>query len=99
MTNYEITFDNAHEEAKKILTEDFYGNPVEEGSPFGNDDGYDAFYSFYDWKKTNPPTNHVKFIGELIESWGYPKFDLNTLDKSKIETYINNNTSSSSQLS
>ncbi|MEM6361201.1 MAG: hypothetical protein AAF149_02860 [Bacteroidota bacterium] len=54
-TNYEITFDNAHEEAKKILTEDFYWNPVEEGSPFGNDDGYDAFYSFYDWKKQTRP--------------------------------------------
>ncbi|MEM6524039.1 MAG: hypothetical protein AAF693_09610 [Bacteroidota bacterium] len=98
MTSYEINFNNAHDNAKKILTEEFYWNPVEEGSPFGNDDGYDAFYSFYDWRKTNLSENPVKFIYELLESWGYPKFDVNTLDQSKIESYINNNTSSSSQL-
>ena len=99
MDNFELTKEKAHKNAQDLLKEDFYWNPVQEGSPFGNDDGYDAFYTFNEWRKLNQNQSPVVFINKLIEDWGYPKFDLKELDSTKIDDYINEGTEDSIQLS
>ncbi len=92
METFELSPEYAHANAQKLLTEDFYWSPIEEGGPFGNDDGSDAFYEFRKWRKTNKDQNPVVFLNHLIDNWGYPKFDFKELDSAKIEEYICSNT-------
>ncbi len=87
-----LSKETAHPNAKKILAEDFYWSEADEFSPFGNDDGFDAFYGFKEWRKTNLNISPLKYIEQLIQSWGMPKFDLYSLDTSKIKTYLNQDT-------
>ena len=88
MDNYELSPDTAHPKAKKIMTEDFYWSPIEESGPFGSDDGSDAFYGFRQWRQNNKTASPTIYLKELIESWGYPPFDWNEMDTTKISQYI-----------
>ena len=88
MENFELSPETANPQAKKLLTEDFYWSPNDEAGPFGNDDGSDAFHGFRHWRLTNEIESPVIFLNDLIESWDYPKFDLNELDETKISEYI-----------
>lgn len=76
------------EQARMLLTKDFYWDPIEEFAPFGNDDGSDAFHDFKAWRKKNKSSSPVTFLTQLIEEWGYPKFDLSQLDETEISKYI-----------
>jgi uncharacterized protein YfeS len=76
------------DEALSLLTNDFYWSPIEESSPFGNDEGSDAFQYFRDWRRKNKKTSPVKFVTKLIDEWEYPKFDLTELDERKIAEYL-----------
>ena len=91
MDNYELTPENAHPKAKELLTEDFYWSPIEESAPFGSDDGSDAFYGFREWRNNNTNDSPIKYLKELLNEWGFPPFDWNTLDTIKISDYINGN--------
>ncbi len=88
MENYELSLKNAHPKAKELLKDDFYWNPIEEFSPFGNDDGSDAFHGFREWRQDHKNHSPVKFIEQLLISWEYPKFDIYKLDSDEIEKYI-----------
>ena len=91
MDTYELSPETAHPNAKKLLTEEFYWSPIEESGPFGNDEGSDAFYGFREWRKTNQKTTPIKYLKNLINEWGYPPFDIYTLDTIKIKEYIASN--------
>ena len=93
MDNFELTPESAHPRAKELLTEDFYWSPIDESGPFGSDDGSDAFYGFRQWRQTNPKQSPVKYLDELLNQWGLPKFDIYELDTSKIKAYLTNNDS------
>ncbi|MBK7880598.1 MAG: hypothetical protein IPJ83_08600 [Saprospiraceae bacterium] len=88
MDNYELTPETAHPNAKKLMTEEFYWSPIEESGPFGNDEGSDAFYGFRQWRQSNKTISPIVFLKELIDGWGYPPFDWNEMDTTKISQYI-----------
>ncbi len=88
MDNYELSPETAHPKAKILMTEDFYWSPIEESGPFGNDDGSDAFYGFIQWRQSNKAVSPTVYLKELIEGWGYPPFDWNEMDTTKISQYI-----------
>jgi uncharacterized protein YfeS len=89
------------EQARTILTQDFYWSPVNDFSPFGNDDGSDAFHYFKEWRKKNKSSSPVVFLNQLISEWGYPKFDLTELNETEIAKYLETKAGgiSSSQIS
>ncbi|SIN94259.1 hypothetical protein [Chitinophaga niabensis] len=67
------TYENAHIKARELFTEEFYWSPIEETSPFGNDDGADAFYQFREWRETNQTASPLIFIELLLDTWGYSR--------------------------
>jgi uncharacterized protein YfeS len=88
MDNYELTPETAHPNAKKLLTEDFYWSSIEESGPFGNDDGFDAFAEFRQWRVKNKNITPIKYLERLFIEWDYPKFDWNEMDTEKIAEYL-----------
>jgi uncharacterized protein YfeS len=88
MSQFEYKFKAAHPNAKVLMTDDFYWSPIEETSPFGNDDGFDAGYGFREWRLSHKATSPVQYLEELIQSWGYAPFDFNEMDTAKILAYI-----------
>lgn len=75
------------EQARLLLQAEFYWSPVDDFSPFGNDDGSDAFHYFKEWRERNTEASPIIFVDELLEEWGYPKFDLTETDEGKVKKY------------
>jgi uncharacterized protein YfeS len=88
MDDFELSPDNAHPNAKRLLTEDFYWSPIDETGPFGSDDGSDCFYGFVEWRTENKNESPVTYLKELIDEWGYPTFDLNVTDSQQIKQLL-----------
>ena len=91
MDNFELSPESAHPKAKELLTKEFYWSPIDESAPFGSDDGSDAFYWFRQWRQSNPNQSPVRFLDELINGWGFPKFDIYQLETSYIKSYLTSN--------
>lgn len=88
---YDLAFETAHPKAQKLMTDEFYWNPIEETSPFGNDDGHDAFYGFKEWRESHKTESPIIFLKELIKRWNYPTFDLNEMNEANLKKYISSN--------
>jgi uncharacterized protein YfeS len=87
--DFEFSPQNAHANARKLMNEDFFWSSIEETGPFGSDDGWDAAYTFRQWRGFNKSASPVTFLRELINSWEYPYFDWNEMDTQKIKAVIN----------
>jgi uncharacterized protein YfeS len=84
-------FKHANPKAQKIMTDDFLWSPIEESSPFGNDDGADAIYKFYEWRKSNSTENPRIFIEKILKEWNYSIYDYSKTDSIKIREFIASN--------
>lgn len=73
MNELELSQETAHPAAKELFKEDFYWSPIEETSPFGSDDGSDAFYQFREWREANKMASPFIFIEMLLDRWGYSR--------------------------
>ena len=60
----------AHPKAGQTMKEDWYWSESDDLSPFGNDEGSDAFYAFKDWREKNKNVEPALFLGELEKTWG-----------------------------
>ena len=87
-SNFKYSFKTANPKAQKLMKEDFFWSPIEETGPFGNDDGSDAAYGFYQWRHDNKHADPMSYLNDLIAGWNYPYFDPNELDSIKIQNYI-----------
>ncbi|MTI19668.1 hypothetical protein E1176_01400, partial [Fulvivirga sp. RKSG066] len=83
-----LTTNEVSKQARTLLTQDFYWNPIDDFSPFGNDDGSDAFHYFREWRIKNKSSSPVTFLNQLLKEWAYPKFDLTTLNETEIAKYL-----------
>lgn len=72
----EIEWKNGSEAAKKIMTSEFYYDPLDAWSPFRNDIGSDTYYLYSDWKKEHPKKDIKKFIDSQLSDFGYLGFDI-----------------------
>jgi len=88
MSDYSPTFDKAHPNAKRLMNEAFYFNPIDEYGPFGNDDGADTYAGFQEWRRTNKTKNSKEFLVEQISRWGYPTVDYNETNFEKLKPYL-----------
>lgn len=71
-----LEWKNGSEAAKKIMVSQFYYDPSDAWSPFGNDTGSDTYYLYCDWKKTHSNENTKKFLDDELSSLGFPSFDI-----------------------
>ena len=78
----------AHAKAKSLMQEEFFWSAIDEAGPFGSDSGADAAEGFNQWRKRNPDESPIKFLSDLLVSWGMPLLDWNELDESKIREFI-----------
>jgi uncharacterized protein YfeS len=89
--NSQISYENFHPNAKKILKDEFYWSPIEETGPFGSDAGFDAFYGFREWRKNNHEKSPVEFLEILLDEWNFEKtIDFKELNEDRIKEFINN---------
>lgn len=44
----------AHPRARELMREELFWDCVDEGDPFGSDEGADAYYEWRRWRKANP---------------------------------------------
>lgn len=87
----EIEWKNGSDAAKKIMKSDFYYDPLDAWSPFGNDIGNDTYFIYCDWKREHPNENVKKFIEEELINSGYLEFDLylDGKDPEKLRNIVN----------
>jgi uncharacterized protein YfeS len=83
-----LTPEEVSEQARTLLIQDFYWSPVDDFSPFGNDNGHDAFHAFKEWRQNHPSASPVTFLDQLISDWGFPPFDLKELGETEIAKYL-----------
>lgn len=91
LSDYELSPDTAHPNAKKLMDEEFYWSSIEESAPFGSDDGSDAFYGFREWRQSHLEISPTVYLHELFKSWDYPAFDLNEMNEENLKRYISLN--------
>ena len=80
---------HAHPNAQKLMTDDFLWSPLEQSSPFGNDDGADAIWEFKEWRKSNKRKSPLIFIKNLLNEWNYTVYDYSQIDTLEIRLFIN----------
>lgn len=85
---FRFSYKDAHVKAKALMNEEFLWSAIEETAPFGNDDGSDAAYGFRLWRVYNKNISPTVYLDQLIDRWGYPKFELDELDTAKISLYL-----------
>ena len=81
-------YQHAHANAQQIMKDEFLWSPIEETSPFGNDDGADAIIEFYEWRKSNKSKKAKDFIAYIITEWGYKTYNFNITDTIEINKFI-----------
>ena len=59
----------AHPKSASLMKEEWWWSPFDDLSPFGNDDGSDAFYLFKDWRENYPNAEPITFIDVLEKRW------------------------------
>jgi uncharacterized protein YfeS len=58
--------ETAHPRARELMPEDFLWDCVDEESPFGSDEGHDAYYEFRDWRRGNPDKPLVECLSWIL---------------------------------
>lgn len=46
--------ESSHPRARDLMREPFFWDCVDEGAPFGSDEGSDAYYEWRDWREEHP---------------------------------------------
>ena len=64
------------------MQDEFFWSPVDEAGPFGSGSGADAAAGFNQWRKHNKDVTSIRYLNDLLISWGIPLLDWNELDKS-----------------
>lgn len=49
-----------------LMKEDFFWDCVDEDAPFGSDEGWEAYYSFRDWRSENPTAEVSEFFDAVM---------------------------------
>ena len=87
--SHEISYDNAYPNAQKLMREPFFYSIIDSSAPFGSDDTWETFQELYRWLPSNKSADKIDFIHQQVSYWGYPYFNLRSLDITEILGYIN----------
>ncbi len=64
---WDLTREDAHPNARRLLKAEFYWDVCDEDSPFGNDTGWDTLEFFRAWIRTSD--EEEDFLEQLFEEW------------------------------
>jgi hypothetical protein len=86
--------ETAHPRARELMPESLFWDCVDESTPFGSDEGNDAYYEWRSWRDDNPETGLLECFdsilsGELSEfalDYESENWDPFTLDMTLIVT-------------
>jgi uncharacterized protein YfeS len=84
----EISFENAHPNAQKLMRDDFYYSITDQIAPFGDDDSWETFRAFCEWFPNNNDRDKLEFIYGQLSYWGYPPFDLSITAFDEVNNYL-----------
>ncbi len=56
----------AHARAREMLLEPFFWDCVDEETPFGSDEGHDAYFEYRRWRAANPSAPLVKCLSWIM---------------------------------
>ncbi len=59
--------DFAHPKAIKLMKYEFLWDVVDEDSPFGSDEGWDAYYEFRRWRNENPDQSLLYCMSWILQ--------------------------------
>lgn len=82
------SFQTAHPQAQKLLSDSFYWDPINETSPFGNDLGVHTYFEYNEWKQKNVNGKPSALLHDLINELGVLPFDINTSSPTAVKQYI-----------
>lgn len=71
------------------MREPFFYSIIDSSAPFGSDDTLETFQELYRWLPSNKSADKIDFIHQQVSYWGYPYFNLRSLDITEILGYIN----------
>ncbi len=72
--------ERAHPRATSLMVEDFFWNTFADDTPFGSDEGYEGYYSWREWRASNPGANLVEAVSWILENDRQTYLGLATLD-------------------
>lgn len=65
--DWELSRDNAHPNARRLLKADFYWDVADDDSPFGNDTGWDTLEFYRAWVRHSD--DDEDFLHQIFDEW------------------------------
>ena len=59
--------ERAHPRAVSLMVEDFLWNTFADDTPFGSDEGYEGYYSWREWRSSNPDANLINAVSWILD--------------------------------
>jgi uncharacterized protein YfeS len=69
MDRLTVEWSQFHPNARALLNDPFFWNPVDDDAPHGNDTGADLLAAFRRWRTRNRATNPLNFLDSLLKRW------------------------------
>lgn len=82
----------AHPASVNFMNEEWWWDEADDFSPFGSDDGSDAFYGFKTWREKNSKAEPAAYILELEKDWGISFAHLEIEKEEDLQAIENSNT-------
>jgi uncharacterized protein YfeS len=59
--------ETAHPRARELMVESLFWDCVDEGAPFGSDEGSDAYYEWRRWREVNPTAPLTECLSWILD--------------------------------
>lgn len=68
-TPHDLSRDDAHPKAREVLTDAFFWDPEDLGSPLGGDTGRDVLEALRDAREADPRSSVIVVLDDLLLNW------------------------------
>ncbi len=69
--DYDLSPENSHPNARRLLTESFYWDCTDDEAPLGNDNGADLFAHWSKAEESGAFQESLTFLNAVLEQWGF----------------------------
>lgn len=77
--------EDAHPRAVETLTDAFFWDIHDDGSPLGTDIGSETLALYREWREENPKESALTLLRELLVRWEVVDAHWNTIDRAGVE--------------
>jgi uncharacterized protein YfeS len=81
----ELSREDAHPRAREALTDAFFWDFADEGSPIGNETGRDTFVAFEEWRDEHPRESPLALLRALLARWEVADAYWDTVDAAEVQ--------------